>query len=380
MIRLASPEIPEEDLQAVREVLASGWLVQGERVAAFERSVATFLGTEHAVAVTSGTSALHTALLAAGIGSGDAVAVSAYSHVASANVIELCGAEPVFIDIDRRTFNMDPEELTRVLRERADAGLAPVSAILVVHAFGQMADLDSIGDIASGYAVPVIEDAACALGASWAGRKPGATTLAACFSFHPRKAITTGEGGMIATDDTRLATASRTLRNHGQDPASTTIDFVLPGLNYRMTEFQATLGSAALQRLEEGIAARRRLAARYDALLSDCVDVPYVPPSCAPVYQSYVVLLPESAAASRPALIEQMRARGVETTIGTWSIPTTSYYRRRYGYDEGTFPVTSEVFARSLALPMHEKLSADDQSHVSEALHAALDEWEAARR
>ncbi len=380
MIRLASPEIPEEDLQAVRDVLASGWLVQGERVADFERSVATFLGTEHAIAVSSGTSALHTALLAAGIGSGDAVAVSAYSHVASANVIELCGAEPVFIDIEPRTFNMDPRELRSTLAERADSGGKPVSAILVVHAFGQMADLESIGDIAARYAVPVIEDAACALGAAWAGKKPGTSTLGACFSFHPRKAITTGEGGMIATDDQRLADTSRTLRNHGQDATNPAIDFVLAGLNYRMTEFQATLGSAALRRLDDGIAKRRLLARRYDELLADCVDVPHAAKDASPVYQSYVVLLPEAVAGHRSALIDRLRDDGVEATIGTWSIPTTSYYRRRYGYDSRTCPITSGVFERSLALPMHEKLSDDDQMQVSGALHTAIGELTAATR
>ncbi len=375
MIRLAAPQIPDEDLRAVREVLASGWLVQGERVAAFERSVAQFLGTPEAVAVSSGTAALHTALLAAGIGDGDAVAVSAYSHVASANAIELCGAEPVFVDIDPDTFNMNPRELSRVLADRADAGKKPVSAVLVVHAFGQMADLDAIGDVASDFAVPLIEDAACALGAAWNGRGPGAATLAACFSFHPRKAITTGEGGMIATGDERLAITARTLRNHGQDPTRGDIDFVLPGLNYRMTEFQATLGNAALQRLPGGIETRRRLAARYDTLLADCVQVPAIPEACEPVYQSYVVLLPGPVAASRAALIEGLKQEGVEATIGTWSIPTTSYYRQRYGYDEGSYPVTSDVFARSLALPMHERLTESDQAHVSDAVHRVVDRY-----
>jgi len=292
--------------------------------------------------------------------------------VASANAIELCGAEPVFVDIETQSFNMDPLQLERVLRSRADEGRRPVSAVLVVHAFGQMADLDAIGRVAARFDVPVIEDAACALGASWAGKKPGTSTLAACFSFHPRKAITTGEGGMIATDDQRLADASRTLRNHGQDATNPTVDFVVPGLNYRMTEFQATLGSAALRRLEESIAVRRRLAARYDSLLADCVEVPHVPAASKPAYQSYVVLLAAAIAVRRSELIGLLRDQEVEATIGTWSIPTTTYYRRRYGYDERSFPVTSDVFARSLALPMHEKITAEDQARVSEALHGAI--------
>lgn len=372
MIRLASPEIPEDALRAVREVLTSGWLVQGKHVAAFEEAVAGFVGIEHAVAVNSGTSALHTTLLALGVGPGDAVAVSAYSYVASANVIELCGATPVFVDVEPRTFNMDPAELERVLQQQTDG--ARIVAIIVVHAFGQMADLDAIGEIAERHEIPLIEDAACALGATWSGKPPGATTRVACFSFHPRKAITTGEGGMIVTADADLAASSRALRNHGQDAAASSPDFVLPGLNYRMTEFQAVLGSAALRQLPQSITRRRELAARYDELLADIVEVPQVPDASGHVYQSYVVLLPAAVADNRGEIIAALAQRGVESNIGTWAIPTTTYYRNRYGYTDESFPVTSEVFALSLSLPLHDKLTAQDQSQVADALGAVLAE------
>ncbi len=368
MIRLVSPHIPEEDRRAVDEVLASGWLVQGKHVARFEAAVAGFLGVEHAVAVSSGTAALHAALRAHGVGPGDAVAVPAYSHVASANVIELCGAEPIFIDIDPHTFNMDPGELERIV----DGADIPIKAVLVVHAFGQMADIDAIGAIADSVGAPLVEDAACALGASRAGKQPGEATSAACFSFHPRKAITTGEGGMVATNDDAIARAVRTFRNHGQDPGSAPPDFVAPGLNYRMTEFQAVLGAAALPRLKGAIESRREIAARYDALLADCVAVPLVSRDSEPVFQSYVVLLPAEVAVAREELIADLAAAGIETTIGTWSIPTTTYYRERYGYVAGSYPVTSDVFERSLAIPMHENLGQEDQSRVANALRAAV--------
>lgn len=372
MIRLASPEISEEALRAVRDVLTSGWLVQGRHVAAFEETVARFVGIDNAVAVNSGTSALHIALLALGIGVGDAVAVSAYSYVASANVIEMCGAEPVFVDIEPRTFNMAPAELERALEQRG-AG-ARIAAIIVVHTFGQMADLDAIGEIARRHEIPVIEDAACALGATWSGQPPGATTRAACFSFHPRKAITTGEGGMLVTADEHLALSSRALRNHGQDAAATSPDFVFPGLNYRMTEFQAVLGTAAMRHLPQNIEQRRELAAYYDEALADIVEVPLVPDPSGHVYQSYAVLLPSAVAASRGAIIADLAERGVESNIGTWAIPTTTYYRNRYGYSDETFPVTSEVFARSLSLPLHERLTSQDQAQVVSALAAVLAE------
>ena len=370
MIRLASPRIPQQDLRAVSEVLASGWLVQGEHVARFEATVAEFLGVEHAVAVSSGTAALHATLHAHGIGPGSSVAVSAYSHVASANVIELCGAEPVFIDIDPRTFNMNPSELDRVLSDRAAD--ARVGAVLVVHAFGQMADVDAIGAIAERFGVPVIEDAACALGARRANKQPGEASRAACFSFHPRKAITTGEGGMVATNDSALAGAVRTFRNHGQEPNSTPADFVAPGLNYRLTEFQAVLGTAAMRRLNEGIARRRQVAARYNALLDDFIEVPLVPDDSLPVYQAYVVLLPVDIAAAREQLVGDLAAAGVEATIGTWSIPTTTYYRERYGYVADSYPVTTDVFERSLAIPMHDNLDEEDQALVASALRDAV--------
>jgi len=368
MIRLAAPEISEEALQAVREVLTSGWLVQGKHVAAFEKSAAAFVDAEHAVAVNSGTSALHTALLALGVGPGDCVAVSAYSYTASANVIELCGATPLFVDIEPRTFNMDPAELERVLQQAN----TPVAAIIVVHAFGQMADLDAIGEIAQRRGLPIIEDAACALGATWSGKPAGATTRMACFSFHPRKAITTGEGGMIVTADAQLAAASRALRNHGLDSDSPSPDFILPGLNYRMTEFQAVLGSAALQQLPTSIDRRRELAARYDELLEGTVETPLVPPASGHVYQSYVTLLRGEIAARRADIIAAMAQRGVETTIGTWSIPMTTFYSQRYGYTEASFPVTTEVFKRSLSLPLHDKLTEEDQATVAQALTEVL--------
>lgn len=369
MIRLAEPQITEEALQAVREVLTSGWLVQGRHVAAFEQAVAEFVELPETVAVTSGTAALHTALLSLGIGPGDEVAVSAYSYVASANVIEMCGATPVFIDIEPRTFNMDARRF-----EEAVAGRPRFAAVVVVHAFGQMADVEAIGAVAARHGIPVVEDAACALGATWNGRPPGATTRVACYSFHPRKALTTGEGGLLATSDTELAATARALRNHGQDPSASSPDFIMPGLNYRMTEFQAVLGSAALEQLPESIAVRRALAARYDELLADLVEVPLVPDASGHVYQSYVVLLPAAIAPRRAELIAALARHGVESGIGTWAMPTTTYYRNRYGYTDESFPVTSEVFARSLSLPLHDRITPEQQEQVATALRTVVDE------
>jgi dTDP-4-amino-4,6-dideoxygalactose transaminase len=244
-----------------------------------------------------------------------------------------------------------------------------VKAVLPVHTFGQVADMPAILDLANRYGVPVIEDAACALGATLHGRQAGTWGTLSCFSFHPRKAITTGEGGMITTDDLTLARRLQALRNHGQERDAPSPDFIMPGFNYRLTEFQAALGLSQMAKLDRVIAARRELAARYDALLAGtAIQVPYRNQGSQPVYQSYVVLLPERRAAERPDLIRRLREQGIETTIGTWHMPMTTFFRTRYGYEAGDFPVADQVFARSLTLPLYEGLAADDQQQVVEKL------------
>lgn len=366
-IRLTIPSIEQDDLDAVKEVLETGYLVQGPRVAAFEEAIAGYVGIRYAVAVSNCTAALHLALLALNVRAGDLVVVTAYSWIATANVIELCGAQPVFVDIDPDTFNMSPPALASVLeRLMSNPDTARrVKAVLPVHTFGQMADMPAILQLAERYNLPVIEDAACALGATWLGRQAGAWGGMGCFSFHPRKAITTGEGGIIVTDDPHLARMLRALRNHGLDAENPAANFVMPGLNYRMTEFQAALGLTQFAKLDRIIAARRECAARYDALFQNMsVRSPLVKPDCRPVYQSYVVLLPEHAAQRRAGLIQSLKEQGIETTIGTWHMPITTYFSTRYGYRAGDFPATDQVFARSLTLPLYETLTLEAQQEV----------------
>jgi len=371
MIRLTVPSMAQDDLEAVASVLQTGFLVQGAQVAAFERAVAGYVGVKYAVAVSNGTAALHLSLLALDVRPGDLVVTTAYSWPATANVVELCGAQPVFVDIRPDTFNMDPEALAIVLeRLMANSETARrVRVILPVHAFGQLADMPAILELATHYGLPLVEDAACALGAALEGRQAGAWGAMGCFSFHPRKAITTGEGGMVTTDDPALARQVKMLRNHGLDPEAVTPEFLTPGFNYRLTEFQGALGLTQLAKLERIIAARRERAARYAALLADTpFSVPVVAPGHEPVYQSYVVLLPPELAAHRAELIQTLKVQGIETTIGTWHIPLTAYYRTRYGYRPGDFPATDAVFARALTLPLHETLTEEEQAQVVENL------------
>ena len=364
MIRLAIPSIGDDDCAAVEEALRTGNLVQGERVATFERSFAQYVGVPHAVAVSNCTAALHLCLLALDIKVGDAVAVTAYSWISTANVIELCGARPVFVDIERDTFAMNPAELERVLSNEPS-----IKAILPVHPFGQIADMDRLNQLAQSLKIPVIEDAACALGSIYRGQQAGSMSRAGCFSFHPRKAMTTGEGGMITTGDEELASRLRALRNHGMDPNSSIVDFIMPGLNYRLTEFQATLGSTQLAKFDRLLAERKRLASAYDALLSGTsLQPPARKEDRESSYQSYVVLLPPHVAHLRGACIEHMRDADIQVNKGTYHMPLTTFFRTTYGYMPGHFPVTDDIFARALALPLYDGLTAEDQERVIETL------------
>lgn len=373
MIRLTIPSIDEEDFQAVRDVLSTGYLVQGPRVAAFEANLGEYIGIPHAVAVSSGTAALHLSLLALGIRPNDLVVTTAYSFPATANVVELCGARPVFVDICPDTFNLDPHSLKQTLKPLMTSRKTArrVRAIIPVHAFGQLADMPTIQAVASQYGVPVVEDAACALGARLADRQAGTWGALGCFSFHPRKAITTGEGGLIVTADSSLARQLRTLRNHGQASDAPSPDFILPGFNYRMTEFQAALGCVQLSKLDRIVAKRRLLAESYSRLLRESgFQTPVVLEGSESVFQSYVVLVPEALAQHRDTCIRYLRERGIEATIGTWHIPMTTYFHTRYGHKAGDFPVTDQVFARSLTLPLHEKLQDSEQEHIVSALRS----------
>jgi dTDP-4-amino-4,6-dideoxygalactose transaminase len=347
-------------------------------VAAFEHELARRVGVPHAVAVSSGTAALHLALLALEVGPGDLVVTTTYSWPATANVIELCGARPIFVDIDPHTFNMDPGRLAETLRDLSSspAQARRVRAVLPVHAFGQPADMTGILACASRYDIPVVEDAACALGARWDGRPAGSWGRLGCFSFHPRKTLTTGEGGAVTTADAGLARKLRALRNHGLDPDAPSPDFVMPGFNYRLTEFQAALGVTQLAKLDEMLARRRSLAACYTALLTGTpLTTSAVHPHADPAYQSYVLRLPTEAAAQRGELIQRLKNGGVETTLGTWHIPLITYYRQRYGYQPGDFPVTDQVFQSSLTVPLHHTLQEHDVRLVVERVLAEVDHF-----
>jgi perosamine synthetase len=364
-IWLSRPQAGEAELDEIRAVLESGMLTQGPKVAEFERIVADLVGVSHAFATTSATTALHLALVAAGIGPGDEVLVPDFTFPATANVVVQQGAVPVLVDIDLDTFAIDAADLEQRITDRA-------RAIMPVHPFGLPADMTAVMRIADARGLAVIEDAACALGAIHAGRQVGGIGLAGCFSFHPRKSITTGEGGMITTSDERLADRIRLLRSHGGVRAQGRFTFEEAGFNYRMSDILAAVGVAQARRLDAFLATRRQVAAWYDERLAgwEQLRTPRVPAGSTHTYQSYVVLLDPDL--RRDDVIAALRDDGIETTIGTYALHAQPFFQRAYGLQPGDRARSLTAFARGLALPLHGGMSEGDVDLVTERLEVAL--------
>ncbi|MGQ9574332.1 MAG: DegT/DnrJ/EryC1/StrS family aminotransferase [Thermoguttaceae bacterium] len=365
-LRLARPLLDEDELAELREVLASGYLTQGPKLAEFERLVAQRVGTPHAVATTSATTALHLSLVALGIGPGDEVLLPDFTFPATANVVVQQGARPVLVDIDLDTFTMRPDDLAAKITPRS-------KAVIPVHAFGLSADMGSILEIARAHGLAVIEDAACAIGATYYGKPCGSFGATGCFSFHPRKVITTGEGGMITTSDDRLAGRLRMLRSHGGVKRHHAFAFEAAGFNYRLSDVQAALGVAQMRKLDRLIAAKRQLAAamarRLEALGG--VRAPGEPPWGGHVFQSYVVLLDE--ALDRDAVVQAMREQGIETTLGTYALHAQPFFARQHGYRPGDVPDSYRAYRHSLTLPLYAPMEEGDVDRVVAALRAAMD-------
>lgn len=373
-IPISLPATGEDEWQAVREPLMSGWLTQGPKVAAFEAAFASRHGVDHALAATSCTTGLHLILCAMGIGPGDEVIVPAFTWIATANVVLYCGAKPVFVDVDRDTYNLDPAQLAAKLSERT-------RAIIAVHLFGLCADIDAIRRQAPG--VAIIEDAACASGASYKGRPAGSLGLVAAFSFHPRKSITTGEGGMVTTSDAALAEKINMLRNHGASISEEQrhagpqpyilAEFNLLGFNYRMTDLQAAVGLAQLAKLDRFIAERRQWADYYGRELASLgwLRAPVTPQGYGHGWQSYVCYVDEERSPmTRNAMMESLQARGISTRPGTHAVHMLGLYRGKYDLVPDDFPGARDCDRYSMALPLHNRMSADDYANVVASLRS----------
>lgn len=372
----------EAEAQAVAKVLESGWVVQGPRVAEFEAGFRSFTGLPEAVACTSCTTGLHLALLAEGIGPGDEVIVPSFTWVASANAVLYVGATPVIADVSPETFNITPDEVERRITPRT-------RAIMAVHLFGLAAEMDAILAIGRARGIKVIEDAACALGTLYHGRHVGALGDGGAFSFHPRKAITTGEGGMYTTADPAKAAHARSLRDHGagkSDHARHTARgaallpvFEMVGYNYRMTDLQAAVGVAQLGKLERVLAARIARAKRYDEMLAgiDGLLLPVEPGGHRHSYQSYVCRIPIARSTEqeilagniyRNAVMNALEDDGIATRQGTHAVHMLGFYARTYGLAPMDFPGAFASDHLSLSLPLFAQMTDDEQDRVVERL------------
>ena len=365
-IPVMRPWLGEEEAAAAAEAVASGWVAQGPRVAAFERAVADRVGVAHGVAVSSCTTALHLALVVLGVGPGDEVVVPSLSFVATANAVRYVGATPVFADVEADTLNCSPATIAPVLTPRT-------RAVILVHQAGAPADVDGVRSLG----VPVVEDAACAMGSTLQGRPIGAQTDLATFSFHPRKLLTTGEGGMVVTWRPDWAQRLRRLREHGMDVSAADRhaarrvvleQYVETGFNYRMTDVQAAIGLVQLGKLDAMVARRRALAARYADALADLAHAAD-PPGATTNYQSFWLLLPD-AAPDRDEVLRRLLEDGVSARRGIMAAHLEPAYA---GVAHAPLPVTERLTRRSLILPLFHDLTEGEQDHVVAALRRALE-------
>ena len=379
-IPVARPTLGPEEEAEVLAALRSGWITQGPRVLEFERRFAAAVGAKEAIAVTNGTVALFLGLHVLGIGAEDEVIVPSLSFIATANAIRHTGATPAFAEVDPRTYNLDSRSVESVVSART-------RAILVVHQLGLPADLDALAAIAAKHGLSVVEDAACAVGSRHRGQPIGSGANLACFSFHPRKVITTGEGGMLTTSDPAMAARLRILRHQGMSVSDLerhhasrviTETYDEAGYNFRLSDLHAAVGLAQLRKLDALLQRRRAIAARYDAAFDGHPTVvpPHVPDYADPNYQSYIVRLRGASAARRNAFLDAMGRRGVATRRGLMAIHREACYA---GAPRATsLRHTEEADAQTVILPMHGELQTEEQRRVIRAVEESLEESEAA--
>ncbi len=367
-IPITKPFFDEEELRKVKEVLDSGWVTQGPVTAEFENIFSQYQDCQYAVAVSSCTAALHLALLALGIGKGDEVIVPAFTWITSASCVEYVGADVKFVDIEKESMNIDVSMIEPAITERT-------KAIIAVHLFGNPAKMDEIMAIAEKYHLYVIEDCACAIGTAYKGRKVGTTGKIGCFSFHPRKTITTGEGGMCVTNDKQLYNRLQQLRNHGASVTKRTAEYKKPyymgvydevGYNLRLSDIQAAVGVAQFGKLPMLLNDRRRCAAYYLKKLSGirALIVPDDRVHIGHTYQAFVVLLRSGDRNKRNAIMDAMASAGIQSRPGTIAITRTEFNRKKYNLDYGQFPVAEYCEDSSITLPIYLHMSMEDMDKV----------------
>lgn len=362
VLPLADPEIGDEEIGQVVEVLKSKWISQGKKVEEFEIKFSEYIGTEYAVAVSSGTAALHTAFIACGIKKGDEVIVPSFTHISTANAALYCGASPIFAEINPDTYTIDPNDIENKITIKT-------KAIVPVHWAGRPADTDALMKIAEANDLILIEDACQAAGAVYHSKKVGGFGLAACFSMYPSKIVTTGEGGMVTTNDRNIYDKLKLLRNYGQTPEKRFHHIIL-GYNYRITELQAALGVAQLGKIEEKIRRKNENAIKLSKELQKFTGLtaPAIQSDVRHIFMHYMVKIDESKfGKSRDFVMDALNAENIQSRMYIPPVHLQPYYRERFGYREGYLPITEDVAKKVLTLPC---LSSMDDTDIGDIIKA----------
>jgi perosamine synthetase len=359
-VPLTIPYFTEEENIAILNVLKSGWIMQGPKVAEFEKKIANYVGVRNAVAVSSGTTALHLALIALGIKKGDEIIVPSLSFIASANCILYVGAKPVFVDVDSKTYNLDPKDIEKKISKKT-------KAIMVVHQVGLSADMDPIMKIAKKNKLFVIEDAACSLGATYKEKQTGGFGNIACFSFHPRKSITTAEGGILTTNNDKIAESLKNLRNHGLVRKNGIDTYPFLGYNYRMSDISAALGLAQFKKINPILKRKRELATKYNKAFSETENIipPHTPSYSEHTYQSYVVRV-KGGRGNRDRIMNDLEKKGIACRAGIMAIHREPLYVKMFG--KISLPETESANDEGIILPLYMQMTNDEQRFVITSL------------
>lgn len=362
MIKLAIPDIGEEELQEIKKVFDSKYLVQGDKVDEFEELAKKYLDVKHAIAVSSGTAALHLALISLNINSGDEVIVPDFTFPATSNVVELVGATTNLVDINLESFCIDVDKIEKNITDKT-------KMIIPVHEFGQSAEMDKIMLLAEKYNLKVVEDAACAFGTEYKGKMVGTIGDIGCFSLHPRKAITTGEGGIIVTNDDEIAEKIKILRNHGLSYINGKPQFISAGFNYRMTNIQGAIGTVQIKKLEKINKKRMEIVKEYDSLLKNIqgIIIPKELKNSKHVWQTYHILINKNI--NRDEVICELNKRNIETNFGAYAVHKQPYYKEKYEYKDDEFENSLYAYNYGLALPLHNQLEKEDIKYISDELN-----------